>query len=73
MTDKYKTCWELRDAGGYPITLEQLRPDCFRVSYGLQVRSGLTYAQAAMELGSVVMHLLACEGRLDNRTADDDL
>jgi len=51
-----------------PIKLEQHGKDNFRVTYGLQVDDGLNYAQAAAKFGQAVMHWLACEGRLDNRT-----
>ena len=50
-----------------PITLQQAGRDNFRVTYGQQVRSGLTYSEAAGELGASVMHALACVGKLDNR------
>ena len=38
----------------------------FTVTYGLQQKKGLTYAQAAKELGEVLFHHLACESILDN-------
>lgn len=36
------------------------------VAYGRQLKKGLTYDQAALELGAAIMHALACDGRLDN-------
>jgi hypothetical protein len=50
------------------ITLEQEGPDNFSVRYGRQVRDHLDYCNAAHELGAVIMHALACDYRLDNRT-----
>ncbi len=48
------------------ITLSQQGKDNFTVTYHLQVKKRLTYAQAASELGECLMHLAACEGELDN-------
>jgi hypothetical protein len=56
------------------ITLEQQasgRSRDFTVTYGSQVKDHLTYAQAARELGSCLMHALSCEGQVDNSQADD--
>lgn len=53
------------------IELQQTGFDRFTVVYGLQVRVGLSYSQAASELGACVMHMQACEGHLDNRTASE--
>lgn len=36
----------------------------FRVTYGSQVTDGLSYASASAELGSCILHALACEGKL---------
>lgn len=60
-------CFE-ESNGSYPVRLIQTGFDAFTVSYGLQVKRGLNYADAAAELGTCLMHLCACEGRLDNRT-----
>ena len=38
----------------------------FGVTYGLQVKEGLTYSQASKELGECIFHHLACESLLDN-------
>lgn len=59
-------CIELTDLA-FPVRLEQTGVDKFVVTYGKQVKSGLTYAQAASELGADIMHALACDGKLDNR------
>lgn len=53
-------------AEGYPITVTQTGVDAFTVTYGLQVRKGLTYADAARELGECIFHAAACAGKLDN-------
>ena len=53
--------------GSHLIELRQHGKDNFSVRYGLQVNSRLTYAEAARELGSAIMHKLACDGELDNR------
>ena len=52
---------------GMPIMLHQEAKDRFTVTYWKQVTDGLTYSQAATELGSCIMHALACDGQLDNR------
>jgi hypothetical protein len=53
--------------GDIPVLLEQDEKNGqrFRVTYGAQVRSGLSYAQAAKEYGECVFHSLACAGKLD--------
>jgi hypothetical protein len=61
-----KLCFE-QPNGPYPVQLFQQGVDRFTVAYGAQVKSELNYADAASELGSCLMHMLACEGRLDNR------
>lgn len=58
-------CVDLKPA--HDIILEQLGKDRFKVQYGLQVKAGLTYSQAAKELGACIMHSLACKDMLDNR------
>lgn len=50
------------------VTLQQRGKDNFLVRYGRQCHEELNYGQAAMELGSCLMHQLACDGKLDNRT-----
>jgi len=60
------TCYETK-ISGWPIKLEQRGENGrFRVTYGLQVKEGLRYADAAAELGACIMHALACEGKLGN-------
>ena len=65
-----RTCFTFMD-GAWPIKLEQSPDRKFRVSYGMQVKSGLSYSQAAMELGACLMHSAACEGDLDNNTEEE--
>lgn len=52
----------------YPIKLDQRGRDNFRVTYGAQIDSNLTYSEAAAKLGQAIMHALACDGALDNRS-----
>lgn len=63
-------CYRVTMAG-FPIELKQenARRRTFTVSYGADVRRGLTYAQAAAALGQSIMHALACESRLNNSGA----
>ncbi len=60
-----QTCFETKSAG-FDIRLEQDSKRRFRVTYGKQVKRGLDYEQAAMELGTAIMHAAACEGLIDN-------
>lgn len=63
-----KTCFESEPASPLArVILTQQGRDRFTVTYGRQVKSGLTYAAAAAELGACIMHRAACEGTLDNR------
>lgn len=55
-------------SSGFPVRLIQTGFDQFTVQYGKQIKRGLNYGDAASELGACLMHLCACEGRLDNRT-----
>jgi hypothetical protein len=52
----------------FPIKVEQHdgRKALFKVTYGLQSRHHLTYLSAATELGLIMFHALACEGKLNN-------
>lgn len=62
-----KSCLKL-DTLAFPIELLQRGKDNFTVIYGKQVRVGLNYEDAGKELGLSIMHALACDGRLDNRS-----
>lgn len=49
----------------FPITLEQSQAtNLFKVTYGQQVTYGLTYEQAAKELGECLLHALTCAGEV---------
>lgn len=64
------TCIHLFDHGpgaASGVKVEQTGVDRFTVTYGLQIRRGLNYTQAAHEFGECVFHALACDGLLDNR------
>ena len=52
----------------FPIRIEQSESGMrlFKVTYGKQVRSQLTYADAAREFGQCMFHAMACDGLLDN-------
>ncbi len=65
-----QTCHQTIIIEQWPITLEQSASGAFRVTYGKQVTSGLSYAAAAAEYGSCIMHALACEGKLDSSLDD---
>jgi hypothetical protein len=59
-----------RPEGDFPIKLEQYETSrasysVFRVTYGEEVEDHPTYDQAALALGSALMHCLACEGKLN--------
>ncbi len=53
---------------GFPIELRQenTRRRLFTVAYGSDIRRGLTYSQAAANLGQCIFHALACESLIDN-------
>lgn len=53
------------------IELQQTGIDRFTVVYGLQVKTGLDYSKAALELGACIMHLQSCNGEIDNRTRSE--
>jgi hypothetical protein len=62
-----KVCYQVTLAG-FEITLSQKGKDNFAVQYGKQYTEGLPYSEAAFELGACIMHALACDSKLDNRT-----
>ena len=53
------------ETGDYPVKLEQQSNGDFRVTYGVEVKSGLGYSVAAEEFGLCVFHALACAGKLE--------
>jgi hypothetical protein len=57
--------------GKFGVRLVQTGFDRFTVEYGLSVKRNLTYGQAAAEYGACIMHALACDGHLDNRTRSE--
>ncbi len=65
-TTSLRRCLRLNLA--YPVIIDQARTGkrLFRVTYGMQVRDGLTYVEACREFGECVFHALACAERLDN-------
>ena len=59
-----KVVYEIEIAG-FRIQLRKRNANNFTVVYGKQTKHGLTYADAAHELGECIMHALALEGKLD--------
>lgn len=47
------------------IHVDQTEEGVFTVTYGLQQKTGLDYAQAAKELGECIFHYLVCEGLIE--------
>lgn len=64
-------CYETEIAG-MPIKLTQQGINNFTVTYWKHVKSDLSYAEAIEELGSCIMHALACEGKVDNRMPGEE-
>lgn len=60
-----KICAKFNDLA-FPVTLSQSARKLFTVEYGAQIKRGLTYSEAAHELGACLMHAMACNGDLDN-------
>lgn len=48
----------------YQMQVGRVSKDDYCVQYCLEVKPGLTYAQAAQQLGKCILHALACEGSL---------
>jgi hypothetical protein len=56
----------------FPISIEATSQG-FRVTYGVQVNSSLSYTDACNELGAAIMHALYCDGALgENKDNCDD-
>ena len=54
------------DDAGYPITVRQAADRTFSVQYGKQLKSNLSYDEAAQELGFCIFHGLACESKIED-------
>lgn len=54
--------------GQHSVTLWQYKhaADEFAVSYGAQYHAGMTYDEAAAELGACLMHAATCAGLMDS-------
>lgn len=61
-----KQCVSIQFQHGITVELWQRADKSFRVKYGLCVKDKMTYAEAAVELGTCVMHAAACQNQLDN-------
>ena len=60
-----KLCWTNQDNSRFgKIRLHQRGLNRFVVTYGLQIKEDLSYSQAALELGSCIMHQAACDDKL---------
>jgi hypothetical protein len=55
----------LNEQHAYPIKLEQRASGDFVLTYGNQVQRGLSYRQAARDLGGCIMHAATCDGLID--------
>ncbi len=64
-------CHQVLDLN-WDIQLLQEGPNDFTVVYGSSVRDGLTYNEAALEYGAVIMHALACRGLLNSNTKEEE-
>lgn len=60
-----KTVFESKDLP-FGIKVEQREDGKFRVIYGKQVETNLTYKQAAHAFGKCMFHALACDGRISD-------
>lgn len=61
-----KICFETEIAG-FKIRLKQCADKRFIVEYcDMPLRAPMDYQTAALELGSCIMHALACDSKLDN-------
>jgi hypothetical protein len=62
-----QVCYESTVEGQATVTLLQHGCNKFSVQYGKQSTGITDYNRAAMNLGSCLMHALACAGKVDNR------
>lgn len=53
--------------GQFPISIEQGRGGKFTVTYGAEVRDGMSYEEAGDHLGHAILHALACAGAVTDR------
>lgn len=49
----------------FGISLHQKSKKNFTVTYGKEVKSNLSYTEAAQQFGLSLMHALNCDGKLD--------
>lgn len=57
---------------GADIELYQTGDDSFTTRYGLQIKNGLSYSQAAADLGANIMHALTLDGKILSDEQDTD-
>ena len=51
---------------GYTIMLLQNPDRTFSTRYGKEFKTNLSYAEAATELGYILMHGFTCEGKIED-------
>jgi len=61
-----RLCWTNGRDGVEKIELRQGSNRMFMLVYGYSVKGNLSYWLATRELGAAIMHLAACENKLDN-------
>ena len=66
MTKPDTVVFEITDTGYYPITVRQAADRTFSVQYGKQLKTNLSYEEAARELGYCIFHGLACESKIED-------
>ena len=54
----------------YKLILSQTGIDEYRVSYGLDVRGGLSWLEAAHQYGECLFHALRCDSKLEEQTLE---
>ncbi len=53
------------DGGDTPVMLHQYPAGAFVVTYGKQMKTQLSYGEAACEFGACIMHSLACASMIE--------
>jgi hypothetical protein len=59
----HNICFERLD-GAFPIRLIQTAIDSFTVEYGMEIKTSLSYIEAAHRLGECLMHAALCESKI---------
>ena len=64
MAEEMKHCCTIT-GGDTLVMLHQYPEGDFVVTYGKQMKTQLTYGEAASELGACIMHSLSCASMID--------